>query len=169
MLTLLRRKSRGSTLRRIPTRSQSTRKCPRGYLMRKGYTRKFKQDVVNRGYTVKRGSAVFRVHPTTSTVRVKPTCVKDRGLEGTIVGPGIGPLKRGELIKFGYSYRLPVAFRREALKKAISEYTALTVYRKLDAVAKLTLRLNPSAAKKFAADRDWIKDNYGTNGLHEGI
>lgn len=137
--------------------------------MRKGYTRKFRSNVKDRGYTVKRGQAVYRVYPTASPVYVKPTCIKDRGLPGTITGPGIGPLKRGELMRFGYSYRMTVPLRREALKHAISEYTAMSVYRKLDAVAKLTVRINPKASKRFAADRDWVRENYGVNGMKEGI
>jgi hypothetical protein len=137
--------------------------------MRKGYVRQFQSSIKNRGYTVKRGDAVYRIYPKAGQVYVKPSCIKDRGLPGTVTGPGIGPLKRGELIKFGYSYRLPVSLRRDALKKAISEYTALSVYRKLDAVAKLTKRLNHKAAARFAADRDWVKTEYGTDGLKSGI
>jgi len=76
--------------------------CPKGYLLRKGYTRKFTNNVMDRGYTVKRGDAVFRVYPKASRIHVEPSCIKDRGLPGTISGPGIGPLKKGELIKYGY-------------------------------------------------------------------
>jgi hypothetical protein len=64
---------------------------------------------------------------------------------------------------------MTVPLRREALKHAISEYTAMSVYRKLDAVAKLTVRINPKASKRFAADRDWVRENYGVNGMKEGI
>jgi hypothetical protein len=170
-MTFLRPRGRSSRSSRSATKKKTMKKpCPTGYLLRKGYTRKFSSRTKDRGYTVKRGDTVYRVYPKTGAVQVKPTCVKDRGLPGTITGPGIGPLKRGELIKFGYSYRLPSDLRRTALKKAISEYTALSVYRKLDAVAKLSLRTNPKASRKFAADRDWIKDNYsGVEGLKEGI
>ena len=173
MLTFMRRKGRAETARATrgarTARTATAKACPEGYLLRKGYTRKFSSRTKNRGYTVKRGDAVYRVYPKTEPIRVRSACVKDRGLPGTITGPGIGPLKRGELIKFGYSFRLPVQLRRTALKKAISEYTALSVYRKLDAVAKLSVRTNPRASSRFAADRDWVRDNYGVNGLKEGV
>jgi hypothetical protein len=61
------------------------------------------------------------------------------------------------LAKYGYSFRASESQRHAALKKAVSEYTALGVYRKLDAIAKLTLRTVPNAAKVFAADRDWVR------------
>jgi hypothetical protein len=156
------------TRRRTVSR-RKPKPCPKGYLLRKGYTRKFKESVMDRGYTVKRGDVVFRAYPKTSRIRVEPTCIKDRGLPGTISGPGIGPLKKGELIKYGYSFRLPAELRRNALKRAISEYTALGVYRKLDAVAKLSVRVNPKASKRFAADRDWLRANYGVDGMKEGV
>jgi hypothetical protein len=164
-----RKRSRGSKRTLGSRRSARAKPCPPGYLLRKGYVRRFHNTVRNRGYTVKRGDTVFRVYPKANQVEVKASCIKDRGLPGTLTGPGIGPLKRGELIKYGYSYRLPASLRREALKKAVSEYTALSVYRKLDAVAKLTKRLNHKASSRFEADRDWVKKEYATNGLHAGI
>lgn len=72
----------------------------------------------------------------------------------------IGPLRKGELKRFGYAYKLPEQVRHESIRKAMMELGALNVYRKLDAVAKLSLTQNPDAAKVFAADRDWIRNNY---------
>ena len=65
-----------------------------------------------------------------------------------------------DLIKYGYQYRLSDALREKALKKAIKQYSALSVYRKLDAVSKLSLRTAPDASNIFKRDRNWIKENY---------
>jgi hypothetical protein len=76
------------------------------------------------------------------------------------VNQRIGPLRKGELQRFGYSYKLPESTRHSSLKAAIKELGALNIYRKLDAVAKLSVTANPVASKAFAVDRDWIRSNY---------
>jgi hypothetical protein len=50
------------------------------------------------------------------------------------------------------------------LKKAVEEYTALGVFRKLDAVAKLTKRTAPEAHRIFKTDRDWVQRTYTLKG-----
>jgi hypothetical protein len=50
--------------------------------------------------------------------------------------------------------------RHTALKKAVEEFGALGVFRKLDVVAKLSKRTAPEASKIFKADRNWIESNY---------
>jgi hypothetical protein len=50
--------------------------------------------------------------------------------------------------------------RRSALRKAVDEYGALGVYRKLNAVSKLTFRSIPQASKVYEKDRNWIKEKY---------
>ena len=45
-------------------------------------------------------------------------------------------------------------------QKAIKRYGALSVYRKLDAVAKLSLRTAPDASGIFVKDRDWVRQNF---------
>jgi len=133
--------------------------CPKGYIMRRGYTRKFRPSVKTTGFTVRRKGTVYTVRPKANTVRVPAACIKDRGLPGK--GPdGIGKLRKGELIKYGYQYRLSDSLRQSALKKAIKRYGALSVYRKLDAVAKLSLRTAPDASGIFVKDRDWVRENF---------
>ena len=133
--------------------------CPEGYIVRKGYTRKFSKTVKSNGFTVRRKGTVYTVHPKANTIKVSPACIKNRGLTGK--GPNsIGKLRKGELIKYGYQYRLSDSLRQTALKKAIKRYGALTVYRKLDAVGKLSVRTAPDASKIFVRDRNWVKDNY---------
>ena len=133
--------------------------CPPGYILRKGYTRKFSKNVKSNGFTVRRKGTVYTVRPKANEISVEASCIKDRGLRGK--GPNsIGKLRKGELIKYGYQYRLSDAKRRKALEKAIKQYGTLSVYRKLDAVAKLSVRTAPDASKIFSKDRNWIRDNF---------
>lgn len=136
--------------------------CPKGYIMRRGYTRRFRPSVKATGFTVRRKGTVFTVHPKANTIRVPASCIKNRGLpgKGPLEGEGIGKLRKGELIKYGYQYRLSDSLRHAALKKAIKRFGALSVFRKLDAVAKLSLRTAPDASEIFTKDRNWIRDNY---------
>ena len=90
------------------------------------------------------------------------TCVRDMGKPGKLPkgAPTIGPLKKGELQRFGYMYKLPEHDRHNALRAAIKSLGSLNVYRKLDAVAKLTNLTSPKASTTFATDRDWIRSKY---------
>ena len=65
------------------------------------------------------------------------------------------------MARYGYSFRASESQRHAALKKAADEYTALGIYRKLDAIAKLTVRTIPSASKVFASDREWVRSSLG--------
>jgi hypothetical protein len=142
----------------------NTRKngCPKGYIMRKGYTRRFRPSVKTTGFTVRRKGTVYTVRPKANTITVPAACIKNRGLpgKGPREGEGIGKLRKGELIKYGYQYRLSDSLRQSALKRAIKRYGSLSVYRKLDAVAKLSLRTAPDASKIFTRDRDWVAENF---------
>ena len=156
-------------------------KCPRGYTKRKGYTRKNTgKHVVARcirstspyaPVEKKRKSrkacppgkiprASYTRHVVSSTgsknIRVKSTCVK--GSVSKV--PIIGPLRKGELKRFGYSYKLPESVRHHAMKMAIKTLGPLDVYRKLDAVAKLSATKNKQAHMVFSADRDWIRAHW---------
>jgi hypothetical protein len=134
--------------------------CPPGKILRKAYVRRFRTNVKERGYTVKRGSQLYRAYPKKSTTVVQAACVKDVGLPGK--GPqAIAPLRKGELMKHGYSYRKNDLTRHEALRKAAKEFGPLGVYRKLDAVAKLSSRAAPQASVVFKKDRDWVKKRLG--------
>lgn len=134
--------------------------CPKGFIKRRGYTRRFRNTVKRLGYTVRKKNTVYTVRPKSNAIYVPPACIKDRGLLGKGPKTGIGPLRKGELIQFGYSYRLPDSARRAALKRAVERYGALRTYHKLDAVAKLSLRIAPDASRIFSLDRTWIRTNY---------
>lgn len=134
--------------------------CPPGKILRKAYVRRYRTNIRERGYTVKRGSQLYRAYPKSSSTVVQASCVKDRGLPGK--GPQeIAPLRRGELLKYGYVYRKSDVERHEALRKAAKEYGALGVYRKLNAVAKLSVRAAPKVSAIFKKDRDWVKKRLG--------
>jgi len=134
--------------------------CPPGKILRKAYVRRFRTNVRERGYTVKRGSQTYRAYPKKTSTVVQAACVKDVGLPGK--GPQeIAPLRKGELMKHGYSFRKSELERHEALRKAIKEFGVLGVYRKLDAVAKLSVRAAPKASDVFKKDRDWVRKRFG--------
>lgn len=160
-------KTLGKQTRRLKAHGapRSTRKvCPPGQIARKGYVRIFSSSTRKKGYqrTTKSGS-VITVKPKKKAVVVPATCVEDKGLPGKLpVGAkGIGPLRKGELKKYGYSYTGSTQERHAALMRAVQEYKPLGVYRKLDAVAKLMLRQRPEAAQIFKEDRNWIRGAYG--------
>lgn len=137
-------------------RSLSRRACPPGMIERKEYARKYSTAVVQKGFKTTKGTR----HPKkTNLTYVGPACVKDRGLPGK-GKQSIGPLRKGELSKYGYSMRESQEDRHKALRKAIEEYGALGVYRKLDAVTKLTERTIPDASKIYEKDRNWVRDSF---------
>lgn len=160
-------------------------KCPSGYIKRSGFTRKTNgrhiKAICVRGTAATKKSAkgskfcgpgkilrssytrrVLKKNGSVKETRVSATCVRDMGKAGKLPkgAPTIGPLKKGELQRFGYMYKLPDHNRHTALRLAIKALGSLNVYRKLDAVAKLTNLTSPKASATFAADRDWIRSKY---------
>ena len=143
-----------------PTSVNTRKVCPSGYILRKAYVRKYTTGVRERGFTVHRADKTYRAYPSSSSTVIKASCIKDRGKEGK--GPQeIGPLRRGELLKHGYTYRKSSNDRHSALRKAAKEFGPLGVYRKLNAVAKLSKRTEPKIAQVFKADRNWVKEELG--------
>ena len=118
--------------------------CPRGYVKRESYVRRTRSG---------RKSLV------------PEQCIRNIGAPGKGLrsGPGIGPLRKGELAKYGYSdvINKSVKMRRESLAKAVKAYGSLGVWRKLNAVHVYTRRLSPASSKVFKADMDWIRGKYG--------
>ena len=133
------------------------KKCPPGQVLRAPFTRKYTNSVRKAGFNVKRGNKTVRVYPTSKTVLVEATCIYSKDTPGKAV---IGPLKKGELTKYGYSAHIPREKRHVALKKAVLIYGALSVFHKLDAITKLTIRTAPEAHKIFKADIEWLRKNY---------
>lgn len=149
----------------LPSIKSLTRKnCPPGMIPRKAYVRKYTTAIRKQGFTVKRSSGkVYRVYPKSKDMMVESRCVKDLGLPGMgpTSGKGIGPLHKGELAKYGYSYATSNAQRHAALKAAVERYGQVGVYRKLDAAAKLMMRTVPKAAAVFREDREYVRRNFG--------
>jgi hypothetical protein len=161
------RKAAKSQRRTVKKRSSA---CPPGQVTRSEYQRRYKTAVREKGYLVRRGGKTVRVFPKKlNSTHVKQACIKDPGLPASLApGERIGPLRQGELKKYGYVYRLSDDVRHESLKKAVAAYGALSVYRKLDAVAKLSVHRLPSASRIFKRDREWVKRTYGKGGhLHK--
>jgi hypothetical protein len=118
--------------------------CPKGYIKRAAYVR-----------TARSGK---RSH-------VPEQCIRNIGAPGKGLAngaSGIGALRSGELARFGYSdvVHKPVAARHAALEKAIAAYGALSVWRKLNAVAIYTRRLSPASSAVFNADMSWIRKTH---------
>ncbi len=88
---------------------------------------------------------------------------KDVGLPGR--GKVKIPVTKGTLRKHGYSTKLSTRKRREALKRAIEEYGALTVFRKLKAMVTMRKRTQPKAREIFEADAEWIRNEYKMDGF----
>lgn len=142
-------------------KSLSRKACPPGMIERKEYARKYSTAVLQKGFTRKsKFGKTSVINPRKQSLTyVGAKCVKDIGLPGK-GNKSIGPLKKGELTKYGYSMREDEEKRRSALRKAVDEYGALGVYRKLNAVSKLTFRSIPQASKVYEKDRNWIKEKY---------
>jgi hypothetical protein len=152
------RKYRGK-LKGLTDKLGLKKQCPPGYILRAPFKRKYTSTIKESGFNVHRGNKTVRVYPKGSSVLVKASCIKDRGLPGK--GPRlIGPLKKGELTRYGYNAHLSSEERQKALKKAISVYGALGVFHKLDAITKLTKRTAPDAHKIFKTDLDWVRKHF---------
>jgi hypothetical protein len=97
---------------------------------------------------------------------VVASCIRDVGNPGKGLpegGPGIGPLRKGDLSRFGYDdvSHMTQGRRHLALASAVRAYGSLTVWRKLNAVYVYTRNTAPASSVIFKADRDWIKEHYG--------
>lgn len=136
--------------------------CGPGEIRRAPYTRKYGNTVRAKGYIRKTKSGkVIRIMPKqVKTIRVAATCIKDLGKKGKGTQK-IGPLRKGELAKYGYSTRIPRDQRRSALRRAIAKLGSNNVFHKLDAVAKLSVRTDPKRSRTFVADRDWVRNQFG--------
>ena len=72
---------------------------------------------------------------------------------------GIGKLHKGDLYICGYSnvISMKITQRREALKRCVVLYGALTLFHKLNAIYVYNKNKNPKLATIFKNDRDWVK------------
>lgn len=128
--------------RRLQGVSTTRRRCSTGKISRKAYV---------------------RVSKSGKRTLIPASCIPDRGSPGKRSSPGIGPLHKGEMAKFGYAnvMSLSVADRHAALAKAVKAYGSLATWRKVNAVYVYTKNTNPVLSKKYDADRKWIQQTYG--------
>jgi hypothetical protein len=139
------RRRMGIRMRGFRKTHRGVRVCPAGKILRAAHVR----------YT-KRGKHV----------RMPAVCIPDVGAPGKGLRsgrPGIGALKQGNLVRFGYQRiaHLDIAARRAALKQAVGAYGALTVWRKLNALSIYTRRTSPATSRVAKADMDWIRATWG--------
>ena len=146
----------------IPSiKSLSRKACPPGMIERKGFVRRYSSQVRQEGFSVHRNGKTYKVYPKEKSVSVNSRCVKNTGKQLAGIAKSIGPLRKGELAKHGYAFRKSDMARHRALKLAVGEFGPLGVYRKLDAVAKLTINKVPEASKVYTDDKIWIKEKFG--------
>lgn len=130
--------------------------CSKGYIVRKSYyiTRKDKR----------KGKSKKKTY-------VHESCIKSRGLPGKTslkyIGVdgknvGIGPLKKGELGKYGYHNitHLTKKDRHKMLGEAVKEYGAPKLVRKLGALRTYLKNTAPRASKIFYEDQRWVRVQY---------
>ena len=160
------RKSASSTKKNRPRvyipsiKSLARQACPPGMIERKSYKRKYRNSVRKKGFTVERSGTTYRVYPKAQSATIAATCVKNTGKKRNDIPKSIGPLRKGELAKYGYSFREASEKRHTALNKAIKAYGPLSVFRKLDAVYKLSEKRIPHVAEVFKRDRNWVYQKY---------
>lgn len=123
---------------------RTLRNCPNGYIKRASYMR----------YTRKGKHSL-----------IPEQCIRNVGApgKGYANGPGIGPLRKGELSKYGYKdvVHMSLEDRRAALENALKEFGSLGVFRKLNAVHVYTRRIAPAASRVFKEDMEWIRKTFG--------
>jgi hypothetical protein len=157
----------------MSTVRKMTRRCPEGYVYRKAYTRRFHTKTRVKGFSVQRKDGTrYKIYPKQKTATVKASCIREksterRGHKRSSRSPGLSmnssecqKLRRGELFKYNYQYRLPVTARRLALKKAIIDQGPIRVFKKLSLASKCAKGVKPSAANVFAEDASYVEDNY---------
>lgn len=117
-----------------------TRKCPSGKIRRKSYIRK--------SYKRKDGKIV-------KGSKVPSVCIKDMGKPGK--GKKLFTLKKGDLVKHGYSLKISVEQRRNALQKSLRNIDNGTLVKKLNALYVLHKNTNLIYAKRARSDMKWIQ------------
>jgi hypothetical protein len=124
------------------TKRGNTQKCKSGQILRKSYVRYSK---------------------TGKRTLVKGTCITKQGKSEIPLSKQIGPLRKGELSQFGYTKIIDLSqmSRHIALKKAISAFGSLSVWKKINALYVLTKNTNPTLSKKYNEDRNWIRTTFG--------
>jgi hypothetical protein len=151
--------TRSGPRKRMTMRLRGVTSCPSGQIVRDAYVRGRRQfvpaacikNVGNPGKGIPSGAP-----GTSRSARgfIPPSSV------GRV---GIGPLRKGDLSRFGYDdvTSMSEGRRHLALAAAVRSYGSLTVWRKLNAVFVYTKNTSPASSRVFKADRDWVKEHFG--------
>lgn len=125
--------------RKSRRKSKSKKRCPKGSISRNSYTYK------------RKGSK--------RSIRVKPACVKSKGLRsrGKKSRSVIPKLKKGGLKKYGYAVHDSATARHTALKKALKVYGYSTLIKKLNAVKVLSKNTSPKNSRIYGSDIRYVQ------------
>lgn len=136
-----------------PLTNRCVKNCPKGYIIRNSYVRN--------PFIRKSGKKV-------SKKVVSAKCIKSRGLPGKtsdrFKGPnkGIGPLKKGELSKHGYTgiKDMGVRKRHKALDSAVKEYGSPKILKKLGAIKTYQKNKSPGVSELLYSNMRWLRKKY---------
>lgn len=124
--------------------------------------------ILRRGYSFRRTPRTIRVaaspthkgyvrHISGKVVRVKSQRIRNRGLPGK--GPyTLPPLSPGKL--YGYTVSAPETSRRSALNNAVRHNSPLTVFRRLQVLARYLKRTSPSAQRVILRNASWVRTKF---------
>ena len=146
-----RKTSRKGSRRNSRKNSRGGSRCPKGTILRKGYSRK--------GYS--RKSKSTKSYSYVSRTRVGSACVPDKGAHGKTpksrrVLPPLG--KEIQLRKLGYSIHRSANTRRKALQKASKIEGPLAVLRHLNLARNY--QADVDAKSTMASDVKWMSKLY---------
>lgn len=140
--------SKMSREHKIARKKFGTPKCKSGEILKEGYHR--------RAYSRKSRKGSKKSSRITSTW-IPPTCVASQ--TGRPHGKQLFTLEKGDLKPFGYHdvAKMTKSARQTALKKALAHIKPLPLYRKLNALYVVNENKNPSLARIFKDDSNWVK------------
>lgn len=136
-----------------PLTNRCVKNCPKGYIIRNSYVRN--------PFVKKSGKQV-------AMKVVSAKCIKSQGLPGKtsnrFKGPnkGIGPLKKGELSKHGYTNIKDMGIRKrhKALNSAVKEYGSPKILKKLGAIKTYQKNKSPGVSELLYSNMKWLRKKY---------
>ena len=136
-------------------------KCPEGFIKRVSYYRSSSNKTKTKAKSKKKTRKRTYVHE---------ACIKSRGLPGKTSlrygrdgkPAGIGPLKKGELGKYGYHHldKISKTERKQSLRLAVEKMGAPRVIRKLGAIRTYLKNTSPKVSAKFYEDQKWVRKTF---------
>ncbi len=123
-----------------------TPKCKNGEILREGYHRK--------KYS---RSGSKNAHTNVKDTWVHPTCIES--VTGRLHGEQLFRLEKNDLKPYGYENvrNKSVLQRHRALSRALNDVDALSLSRKLNALAVVNKNRDPSLSRAFKSDSEWVK------------